>query len=103
MGGRAAVVGVMLHVPQVTELMFRAAGGAAGLGGLHGEAAEHHAFDEFLDGFRLACEDTGGIGDHFRETTLHDVPSLCVNEFGAECIGNDPVGAGGDFGEQVGV
>ena len=53
-GGGAAVVGVVLHVPEVAELVLGAGGGAAGLGPLHGEAGHHQALDEVADGGGVA-------------------------------------------------
>ena len=37
--------GVVLHVPEMTELMFRAGGGTAGERCLHGKTAHHKAVD----------------------------------------------------------
>ena len=101
--GRAAIVGVMLHVPEMAELMFRAGSGAAGFGRLHGEAAEHEALDQLGDGRRLRGADAGGIGDHGAQTALDNFPGGVIDGFHAERVGHDPIRAGGDFGQQIRV
>lgn len=95
--------GVVLHVPEVGELMFGAGGGTGGLGPLHGEAAHHEAFGETTGGFEVARADAGGIGERVAERELDELPGGGVDGFDAEGVGEDPVCAGGDFGEKVGV
>ena len=83
---------VVLHVPQVAELVFRAGGGPAGLRRLHRKAAEHQAFGQLPQRFEVSVPHAGWIGHRFPQTPLDDGPSRSVNGFHPEGVRHQPVG-----------
>src|SRR5205814_1891130 len=74
----SATMRMMLHVPEMTELMFSARGSAAGLERLHGKTAEHQSFNQRSGRSRIPGANARRVGDKFSKTGLGDLPRIGV-------------------------
>ena len=79
--GSLALVGMVLHIPEMAELMLRAGGHPAGASSLHGKATEHQAFDQRTNGFEIAGRDSGRMSQGIAQAALDDIPSPLVDRF----------------------
>ena len=98
-----AVVSMMLVIPKVAELVFGAGRGAGRFRLLHRQPAHHEPFGQPRQRFFIAASDAGRVGDRVAERILNERPSDFVDRFRSDQIGENPVGAGRNFRDQVGV
>ena len=93
----------VLHVPVVRHLVFRAARGARGSHRLHGERAHHEALAELAHFALVARGTTGRVGERVAQRTLHELPRERMDGLRADEVGDDPVRAGRNLRDEVGV
>ena len=93
----------VFHVPQVAELMLGPRCGTTRLYGLHGKAAQKQSFGQLPGLFDLSGVDPGRIGKSLLEIVLNQREGKRIDRIGADGVGQHPVGAGGNLGDQVGV
>ena len=93
----------VFHVQQVTELVVGTTGGTARFGiCLHGKSAQQQSFYKFFKGLWVvvAC-DGFGIAKCVGQSVLHNSERQRVDGFNVQCVGQNPIGAGGNLGEQI--
>jgi len=96
-------VGVVLHVPEVAELVVGPRGGAARPRRLHREAAHHQTDDQPPEAGWIAPGNQAGRVNPGGEEILHGGPGRRIDRLFPRGVGQDPVGPGDALGEQVGV
>ena len=94
---------VVFHIPEVAELVVSATGRAAGLVSLHGESAQHQSFDQGFDGFDGSTAYPFRVSEGVLQSILYDRECPFIERFNPQGVRDDPVSAGRDFGEEVGI
>ena len=95
------VVGVVLHVPEMAELVLGPRGRPAGPNRLHGEPGHHEAIHQPQETLDLAPVDPAGRACPGPEPPLDRVPGPGVDRFLPRRVGQDPVRPGDVLGQQV--
>ena len=94
---------VVLHVPQVAELMLGAGDRPAGARGLHREAGDHERDREPASRFQIAGADAVRVGHpaSSRDCTMSQISA--VDRVDAQRVGQNPIEPGRAFRDEVGV
>ena len=93
----------ILHIPEVAELVLHARRRTARFGGLHGKTAQQQSFGQLLHLLHVAVVDPFGIAQRLLQTVLHQIERKAVDRLRSHDIGDHPVGAGRNLGDQVGI
>ena len=96
-------MGMVLHVPEVTELVLRTRRRPAGPSHLHGKAADHQADDQSAQRFRVAHWNPFGRVDPYRQGVLNDGPDCGVDGLLLRGVGQYPVRPGDALGQKIAV
>ena len=94
---------VMLHIPEMTELVVGTGDGPTGARGLHREAGDHQRGRETAKCFEIAGLHAGRVGHPVSKASLDHLPIGGIDWVDSQTVGQDPVGAGRALGYEVGV